>query len=98
MTIQDIVGRYQLGATRFEVCSAKCIKAFTSSYPRAMPIKAVEDDEKADRPGADEQRGWRMHRWWNQFYKHRREAWHQWKVEMEFKRIRRKERKHANPR
>lgn len=72
----------------------RCIAQFDKDYAAALQIpmpKVGPPDE--DRKGADEQPGWKLARWWNQTYKHRKKQWDQLQVQREFKRIQRKARR-----
>lgn len=82
----------KVGNDGYALCSQSCLDQFEVTHQQASEkIQAAVED--AVRKAADEQRGWKMHRWWNQQYTHRKKAFDTWKTEQEFKRIQRKEKR-----
>lgn len=89
-----------IGNDGYILCSLPCARAFDAEYKivanhsqkqvgKNAQVGSVEEERK----GADEQRGWKMHRFWNQAYKRKKDVWEQKKVEREFKAIQRKARR-----
>lgn len=80
--------RLTVGWDTYHTCSDFCLDTLTAMKDRMefdFVMKGIDPE-----PRPDEQRGWRIMRWWNQFYKHRRKAYEQWKVEMTYKRLQRR--------
>lgn len=91
---RDIIHR-AIGKDGYAICGVRCEMEFDKQYKKSSAKIAEAMDKIPERKGADEQPGWKMHRWWNQTYKRKKDVWDQKKVEREFRKIQRKARRGA---
>lgn len=90
--------RLHIGNTTLECCSWECLKYLTDHKQRfEFQLQHIVNalGMQQTRPGADEQRGWKIARWWNQFFTHRRHQYDQWKTAREFLSLQRKLKRRA---